>query len=98
MTTEEFARRSLFGCAACYEAFDEDLDLLLKRLHGAVAHRGRLPQRGPTRREGEPGSLRRELDRAVRDGDFERAARLRDRLRDAERGGPRRGREPGEAT
>jgi protein arginine kinase activator len=79
LTAAEFQQQSLFGCPCCYDAFGEDLDPLLKRLHGALAHRGRLPRgRSP---EPEPGGLRRQLDEAIRTGDFARAARLRDRLR-----------------
>lgn len=87
LTEDEFLRESLFGCAECYATFDEDLDLLLRRLHGAVQHRGRVPRSGPAPGPAEAARLRRELDAAVRNGEFEQAARLRDRLRRAGRGG-----------
>ncbi len=86
LTAEEFRRVSLFGCDHCFETFEDDLDLLLKRLHGASLHRGRLPraERGPEA-PAERGRLERELEDALRSGDFERAARLRERIRRAGR-------------
>ncbi|MFN8179431.1 MAG: UvrB/UvrC motif-containing protein [bacterium] len=91
LTAAAFRTQSLFGCPRCYEAFEEGLDLLLKRLHGAVTHRGRLPRGNALAAEAEPGALRRELDDAIQRQDFQRAAYLRDRLRERERsgGGPR---------
>jgi protein arginine kinase activator len=83
----DFANQALFGCAHCYEAFDDDLDPLLKRLHGAVTHRGRLPHRAERPPSDEP-ALRRELDDALARRDYALAARLRDRLRALERGSP----------
>ncbi len=85
LTGAEFAEQSLFGCPHCYEEFDDDLDALLKRLHGATTHRGRLPQR-PEPAPPDESALRKELDDALARHDFERAARLRDRLRATERG------------
>ncbi len=88
LTAEEFHRVSLFGCDRCFETFEEDLDLLLKRLHGASLHRGRLPRadRGADPPD-ERSRLERELDDAMRTGDFDRAAKLRERIRRAGREG-----------
>ena len=86
LTAEQFERDSLFGCDRCYETFEDDLDLLLKRIHGAVLHRGRLPH-GLTAAAGvEPAELRRDLEDALRVGDFERAARLREKIRQSAKG------------
>lgn len=80
LTATGFRAQSLFGCPSCYATFEDSLDPLLKRLHGAVAHRGRIPSGSTAASEAEPGQLRRELDDAIREQDYERAARLRDRL------------------
>lgn len=88
LTAEEFHRQSLFGCDRCFATFEEDLDLLFKRLHGASLHRGRLPGARVTGTDPVgPERLERELAEAVRAGDFERAARLRERIRRAGREG-----------
>ena len=86
LTASAFRAQSLFGCSRCYEAFDEGLDHLFKRLHGAVMHRGRLPRGHAVAKEVEPAALRRELDEAIRKQDYQRAAWLRDRLRERDRG------------
>jgi protein arginine kinase activator len=82
MTGNELRREPLFGCPVCYETFHESLDALFRRIHGAVAHRGRVPG-GGTAGLVDVESLRRELDDALAHEDYERAARLRDRLRQA---------------
>lgn len=42
-TAEELDDHSLFGCPACYEAFEASLEMLFRRVHGRVRHRGRIP-------------------------------------------------------
>lgn len=82
MTYETFKEGGRFGCHACYAAFEPRLDRLLKRIHGAVEHRGK----GPVRRRVLPvpaeelESLREELEAAVAEEAFEKAADLRDRI------------------
>jgi len=82
MTYEEFRQGGRLGCAACYEAFGSQLDRLLKRIHGATSHTGKAPVvsgPGPTAAE-EMAQLRRDLDNAVAEEAYERAAQLRDRI------------------
>jgi protein arginine kinase activator len=79
---QEFERTGLLGCAVCYESFAEDLDVLMRRLHGATQHLGRRPR--PRRvfgASGDEAALLQELQRAIDDERFERAAELRDLLR-----------------
>jgi protein arginine kinase activator len=82
----EFGRTGLLGCPQCYEAFRPQLEPLLRRIHGASRHVGKAPRRGAGAlvKEREVERLRRELQDAVQREDFERAARLRDRIRDLE--------------
>jgi protein arginine kinase activator len=79
LTPGEFRRLSRFGCPHCYESFGRALESILKRIHGATRHRGRLPG-GREAEFCDPAELRRELAEAIRNEDFEAAARLRDRL------------------
>ena len=83
MTGNELRRQPRFGCASCYETFNESLDPLLRRIHGAVRHRGRLPG-GKVARPVDAESLRGELAIAIANEDFEAAAKIRDRLRRAD--------------
>jgi len=85
-TYAQFARAGRLGCGTCYTAFQERLDPLVRRIHGAPAHTGKIPRRalGAVRLRREIVSLKRELQEAVEREDFERAARLRDRIRELE--------------
>lgn len=87
LTFRQFTRRGLLGCARCYEEFAPRLEPLLQRMHGATAHTGKVPRRqGGTlslRRQAE--ALRHELEEAVAAEEYERAAHLRDQIRELER-------------
>ncbi|GHU68471.1 DNA methylase [Clostridia bacterium] len=82
-TFEEFQKTGMLGCPKCYESFRTQLTPLLTRIHGNTRHTGRAPSRteeqSHLRRRMD--SLKREMDRAVADEDFELAAQLRDELR-----------------
>ncbi len=86
MTLEELRRRGRVGCAKDYEVFRDYLDDLLNRMHGSGSHVGRLPgiPEGSLRRLHQMTSLKKDLDLAVRDEDYERAATLRDEIQDLE--------------
>ncbi len=87
LTFKQFTRSGLLGCARCYEEFASRLDPLLQRMHGATSHRGKVPRRQggalSLRRQAE--SLRQQLEEAVAAEEYERAARLRDQIRELER-------------
>jgi len=91
ITWAEFRQTGLFGCEADYTAFEKDLTPLLQRAHeGATHHVGKVPgRRGGTgvpanRKRADANKLRKELQRAVEAEDYERAAKLRDQIRQAE--------------
>lgn len=86
MNFAEFKRRGRLGCAECYHTFARQLEPLLRRLHGAVQHVGKTAQQGRKRAQErlEVQRLRAELQRAIKEEDYERAAALRDRLKRAE--------------
>ncbi|MBL6755962.1 MAG: UvrB/UvrC motif-containing protein [Planctomycetes bacterium] len=82
-TTEDSLRRKgRLGCSECYEVFSDYLEGLLERMHGASTHSGRVPGQCPetTKRQRRIEQAQSELDRAVKDEDFERAAELRDEV------------------
>lgn len=81
----EFRNQGQLGCPHDYEAFREALHPLIERAQdGGSHHTGKFPKsRGGDRRttEQELARLRRQLDEALQAEDYERAARLRDRIR-----------------
>jgi protein arginine kinase activator len=93
MTLDEFRKKGRLGCARDYEVFKTHIVEILERVHGARRHVGRLP-RGAEASVPEPRSaatpgeeksrlveLRRELESAIRDEAYERAAHLRDAIK-----------------
>jgi protein arginine kinase activator len=85
-TFADFRESGRLGCGGCYQAFEPSLRLLLRRYHGSTHHQGRrpAPQVEDTAMPGTAliDGLREQLRLAVASEDFERAAQLRDRLRD----------------
>ncbi len=80
-THSDFRRSGRLGCAQCYGRFEGQLRPLLRRLHGASQHVGKLYQGGTTAagdRFARLASMRVRLQRAVDVEDFESAATLRD--------------------
>jgi protein arginine kinase activator len=79
---DEFKESGKLGCATCYESFEPDLTVMVRRLHGNLRHTGRGP--GEKRAEHavqiELATLRRQLADAVAKEAYEEAARLRDRI------------------
>jgi len=90
MTWSEFRQNGLLGCPNDYAAFEKELSPLLQRAHdGATHHVGKQPARRggsgvPMKRHVDLAKLRRELQKAVEAEDYERAAKLRDQIKNAE--------------
>jgi len=86
----EFRQAGLFGCPNDYTIFEKDLTPLLQRAHeGATHHVGKVPTRRggtgvPMRKQVDVARLRKELGKAVEAEDYERAAKLRDQIKQAE--------------
>jgi len=89
MTYAAFRKSGRFGCAGCYEAFRPQVEVMLKNVHGAVTHEGKLPNRLAAgllyKREIEKDKAA--LRKAVDEENFEEAARLRDKIRQMEKDG-----------
>jgi protein arginine kinase activator len=86
LSFQEFSRTGRLGCGHCYEAFRPSMEELLRRIHGNTRHRGRRPESSPKERPTAQSTtlrqLKADLDRAIADEDFERAARIRDEIRE----------------
>ena len=80
----EFKAKGRLGCPRCYAAFGPVLIPLLEKVHGAAAHRGKTPERVKgvmaSRRELQESEA--QLDAAVENEEYEKAAQLRDRIRE----------------
>lgn len=80
MTPADFKKSGRFGCPHCYEAFHEILDPMLANMHKDTVHRGKVPERALARlsRKRRLDQLESDLQEAIRDENYEEAARLRD--------------------
>lgn len=83
LTYQDFRRVGRLGCSECYEAFKDNLQMLLKRIHGSTQHSGRSPAKiaMPVQKKSEIDILRGNLRNAIETEEFEEAARLRDKIR-----------------
>ena len=80
----EFRQTGVLGCQGCYDAFMPQIATVIERAQaGAVHHVGRTPRRleGLADRAAMRSKLLQELDAAVTAEQYERAASLRDRLK-----------------
>jgi protein arginine kinase activator len=84
LTFEAFSRQGRFGCGQCYEAFRPRLESIMRKLHGSSLHKGKLPTADESEAHviQEEERLETELKKAIEAEDFERAADLRDKLRE----------------
>ncbi len=90
MTFDNFRESGRLGCPHCYTSFGAGMRRLLKRIHGASRHAGKvyLPADPAAADLGRRlDGLRRGLQRAIDAEDFERAAVLRDLIREHETAG-----------
>lgn len=82
----EFRQGGRLGCPHDYVFFHDDLEPLLMNVHGETVHNGKSPKRGiqDTESQTELIRLRREMQEAVEQENYEHASRLRDQIRSIE--------------
>ena len=85
-TQADFKKTGRLGCSVCYVTFAEGLGSLLKAMQKGTEHVGKLPQRA--HREIELGdrmkALTSDLEKAVKEENYETAASLRDQIKKLE--------------
>lgn len=85
-TQADFKKTGRLGCSACYAVFSEGLSGMLKNMHKGTEHTGKTPKAfRNARKHGEAMKvLQKNLDQAVAAEEYERAADLRDQIRQIE--------------
>lgn len=80
----EFKQKGLFGCSKCYENFKEMITPVIKNVQGNIEHVGKFPKKAGrdimTKKKIE--SLKLELQKAIASEEYEKAAEIRDKIRD----------------
>ncbi len=94
MHYETFQKSGRIGCSECYAAFRQQLEPILRRVHGTNIHKGKIPHRfgGEMELQQEIAGLRVKLQEAVETERYEQAAEYRDRIRELERQARKEGR------
>lgn len=90
LTFTAFRETGRLGCPHCYVTFEGHLKGLLRRIHGATQHAGKVylpPDPTASEKQKRLEGLKRRLQRAVAAENFERAAELRDEIRAMEPAG-----------
>ena len=84
MTFNEFLKSGRLGCSECYDAFSSRLIKPLKQIHGSFQHTGKVPERmgGELKKTRKIEKLEAELRQAIDEQNFEKAAELRDKIKD----------------
>lgn len=84
MFFSDFSKTGRLGCGNCYTTFKNQMNDLLRKIHGSTQHRGRVPfTPGDVMRPlKEERKLLEELKKAIEEENFEKAAQLRDRIKD----------------
>jgi len=86
-TLAQFQKEGALGCPGDYEIFEKLLHPLIEKAHdGRTTHCGKVPSKTPldTKRQMELLNLRQRLEAAVRNEDYELAAKLRDEIEQGE--------------
>lgn len=86
LSYSDFKRLGQLGCSECYEQFHEQIQPLLRRIQAGTSHAGKVPGKsgGSLRIQREIESLREQQKAAIAREEYERAAELRDRIRELE--------------
>lgn len=84
---EDIAKTGKVGCSQCYDEFYEELLPSIQRIHGRTSHTGKLARSAGNeiRIKNEITQCRYELEQAIKTQEFEKAAELRDRIKELEK-------------
>jgi len=83
---EDLKQSNRLGCPQCYETFRKQVEQLLPNLHKGTEHVGKVPPRFEKAEMGQQlENLREQLQKEIQEENYERAAELRDRIRELEK-------------
>ncbi len=82
-TYGSIAKTGRVGCPDCYETFAEELATWIHSVHGTTSHIGSVPARHRAKQErnNKLKELKKELNAAIENENYESAAKLRDEIR-----------------
>ena len=98
-TFEDIINTGRYGCANCYDVFEDRMDPILKKLQGANRHNGRLgkisdnnvkfdkneEQKAENKTDNKLEKLQEDLKQAIKEERYEDAAKIRDEINKEEK-------------
>ncbi len=84
MTLRRFQKEVVLGCPYDYEFFEKSLDPIIEKSQGGnTTHCGKVPSKLPSdsKKQVDIVNLKKQLESAVKNEDYETAAKLRDRIK-----------------
>ncbi len=91
MSFEDFKQRGRLGCSECYNVFAKQLQSLLKRIHGYNQHTGKSPfpkNKKVNKKDRfflDIQNLKKELSEVIKTEEYEKAAVIRDKIKEMEK-------------
>lgn len=85
-TYDEYRETGKLGCSKCYEAFEKQLKPILKNIYGYEDYIGKIPKNSDNEIyiSNEIRILKEDLNRAVEQEEYEKAADIRDKIKELE--------------
>ena len=89
----DIARTGMMGCANCYDVFADRILPTIRRIHGNTTHMGKnspsykkieFEEKPDEVKDDELNKLKDELETAIKNQEFEKAAVLRDKIKEKE--------------
>ena len=92
-TGEHLKKTGTVGCNNCYTTFEKDIEKILSRIQPATVHKGKIAgeQGEQIQLKNEIKQLREELNKAISDERYEKAAQIRDKIKELEKRGENNG-------
>ncbi|NLJ81224.1 MAG: hypothetical protein GX335_09390 [Firmicutes bacterium] len=83
LSLKDIQKSGRLGCGECYQTFEEELNPVLRRVHGSVNHTGKIPVRGRAKEHlnRQIEESRKNLEECIRTENYEQAAYYRDQIR-----------------
>lgn len=85
-TWTDFRRSGRFGCGECYKAFRSPTEATLRQIHSTSVHTGKIPSKSGSelKKKRQYETLKAKLQEAVKNEDYETAAKLHKQIREME--------------
>lgn len=85
-TWNDFRHSGKFGCGECYKTFRSSAADTIRQIHATTLHKGKIPSKSgdKLKKKREYEALKSQLQEAVKNEDYETAAKLHKKIRTME--------------